>query len=79
VDNAIVTTEAEITKSCVIDGSRLEIQTNSRDGKLCGDIRICLYYDDKESAHEFINIPPEFAEFITRSLPYVDTRVSINP
>jgi hypothetical protein len=79
VDNAIVTTEAEITKKVVIDGSRLEITTNSRDGKLFYDIKFSYYPDDKEHTYQYFSIPSEFAEFITRALPYVDTRVSVNP
>jgi hypothetical protein len=71
VDNAIVTTEAEITKKVVIDGSRLEITTSSNAGKLYGDVRLYFYYDDKEITRETISIPSEFIPHLIKALEYI--------
>jgi hypothetical protein len=70
VDNAIVTTEVDLLKKLVIDGSRLEVNICTRDGKLNGDISIAYYPDNQEPANQHISIPQEFAPHILKMLEY---------
>jgi hypothetical protein len=70
VDNAIVTTEVDLLKKLVIDGSRLEVNICVKDGKLNGDITIYYYPDDKKPEHQSISIPREFAPYILKLMEY---------